>query len=211
MTLGELKELAGVIQSLAVAVAVLVGGGWALFRYVSLRSIQHAQAALEKTQVEIERTRRTLEERGLIEIDLEAEQMFLGKDYVIIACATLRNIGSGTEIIDWSKSSMKANKVIFESAGNVGFSGDSILGARPKAVLDCIIHPGAIDKEVFIIRVPDSGIYYIRFHSVCSPKATGFGRKLREQEGIADETSDLAWGADIFFQVKDMLAKKADI
>ena len=207
----ELKELAYIVQSLAIAVAVLVGGGWALFRYFSLRSIQHAQAALEKTQVEIERTRRTLEERGLIQIKLEAEQIFLSNDYLIVACATLRNIGNGVEIIDWSQSLMRVEKVIIKSDGSIGFSGKYILGERPKLVTNSTIHPGAEDKGAFIIRVPDSGIYYIRFESVCSPQATQFAINKRELEGVAIKYGSVTWGADIFFQVKDMVAKEADI
>lgn len=210
MTLGELKELANVFQSVAVGVAVLVGGGWALFRYFSLRSIQRAQADLEKTRVELERARRTLQERGIIEIALEAKQMFLGNDYLIGVCVTLRNTGSGTEVLDWSQSFITAEKVICESDGSVGFSGDLILGERPKGVSGSTLASGEIDRHSFIIRVPDSGIYHLYFQAVCSHEATQLAREEREQAGFKGPQI-MAWTAGIFFQVKDMVAQEADI
>ena len=81
MTLAEWKELANIFQAVAVGIAVLAGGGWTLFQYFSLRSIQHAQASLEKTRIELEREHRALQERGIVDIALEAERIFLGNDY----------------------------------------------------------------------------------------------------------------------------------
>jgi hypothetical protein len=41
------KNITGAIQSLVVSVAVLVGGGWTLFEYNSLRSAEKARLEVE--------------------------------------------------------------------------------------------------------------------------------------------------------------------
>lgn len=210
MTLTEWKEVANIFQAIAVGIAVLVGGGWTLFRYFSLRSIQHAQASLEKTRIELERERRALQERGIIEIALEAEQMFLGNDYLIGVNVTLKNTGSGTEVLDWSKSLMTAQKVICKSDGSVGYSKDFFVGESPGNIVDSSLAPGELSCFTFIIRVADSGIYYLRFLSVCSRQATQLARRERALAGIKQPDA-ITWDRAMLLQVKDIVAKEADI
>jgi len=205
MALEELKDLANALQSLAVAVAVLVGGGWALFRYFSLRAIQHAKAGLEKTRLELERARRTLNERGIIEITLEAEQMLIGNDHLIGVYVELRNTGNGTEIVDWSSSFIGAKKVICESDGSVRFQGDWILGTRPEKLVYSNIVQGELNKNSFIIRVPDSGIYYLHFESACSLQEMKLVHAEQEEAGIWVSEAPVVWSTAIFFQVKDIV------
>ena len=203
MTLMELKELASIIQSLALAVAVLVGGGWALYRYFSLRSIQRARAELEKTRVEIERARRSLQERGVIEIDIVAEQMFLDGNYLISVCGNIKNTGNSTELIDYPSISMEARKVICSSDGSVDFSAESFIGKQPRKIIDFSLAPGEVVGHSFIIRVPDCGVYHIRYEATCSLQATNIALAERGQ-AVTEDSGPMVWGGSIFFQVKDM-------
>ena len=205
----EIKEFAYVAQSLAVAVAVLVGGGWALFRHYSLRSIQHAKADLEKTRVEIEKAHRTLLERGIVNIELRAEQFLSGDDYLIGIQVTLRNTGSGTEVLDWSKSGTTASKVILEPNGGFKLSEEPIVGFRPDFVTDSTLAPGEVDNYSYIIRVPDSGIYYVRFVVACSLQLKQLINEERKQAGI-EESGDTVWGRDLFFHVKNVETQEAN-
>ena len=172
MTLEELKEIANVFQALAVGVAVLAGGGWALFRYFSLRSIQSAKANLEKTLVELEGARRGLLERGIIDINLKTEQIYSGDNYLICVEATLTNKGSSTEIIVWSKGSMSAEKVICKSDGGIELSGNIISGYRLGKTKETVLLPSETANPSFIICVPDSGIYHLEFKACCSVMQT---------------------------------------
>ena len=69
MTLEDFNNLAAGIQSLLVGLAVLVGGGWALFRFFSLKEIKKATADLEKAK-------RDLQQRGHLQVEMHATQIF---------------------------------------------------------------------------------------------------------------------------------------
>src|SRR5579864_8379659 len=47
------NKIAGGIQSLAVSLAILTGGVWTLYSFVSLHSIEKAKGDLERTRTEL--------------------------------------------------------------------------------------------------------------------------------------------------------------
>lgn len=200
MTFGELKDLAAAIQSFAIATAALVGGAWALFRFFSLRTVEQART-------ELERVRRALQERGIIDIELQAAQMQWEQCYAIAVRVKLTNRGTGTEVIDWSSSFLRAAKAMPSARPDAGcdFDENWILGQRPMGFSDTSLAPGECREHSFLVPVPEVGIYYLLFYALCSPPATELEREARDKAGVR-QPHELSWSSDLFFNVKESAA-----
>lgn len=198
MTYTEFGDLASAIQSLIITAAVLVGGGWALFRFFSLRSIDQART-------ELEAARRTLRERGVVEVTLDANQITSDFGHLIAVVVTLKNVGSGTEVIDWSSTELDATKVTAIAGTTLKFSEVSIQGQRETQFTSSTIVPGETLRESFLLPVLESGIYYLLFSVDCSPKESTIARQESEMAGI-DMGEDITWSTDLFFHVREPTA-----
>jgi len=198
MTYAEFSDLADTIQSLAIAVAVLVGGGWALFRFFSLRAIDQARTDLESA-------RRTLRERSIVEVTLDADQITSDFGHLIAVVITLKNVGSGTEVTDWSSSVINATKVSGIAGTTLQFSEVPILGQRKTATRSSTLVPGESWRNSFIIPVLESGIYYLFFSVDCSPEESTIARRERALAGI-EAGGPYHWSTDLFFHVRETTA-----
>ena len=122
MELGQFKDLAAGIQSILVAIAVLVGGAWALFRFFSLKEVKKATAELQKIRQE-------LQSRGHLQITIDAKDLHSKepKSSYINLTLTITNVGNHAEVIRWSESRIVAAPV------SQGSEGETQLGERIEA------------------------------------------------------------------------------
>jgi hypothetical protein len=65
MTINEWADFASTVESFVVSIAIIFGGGWALFQFISLNSIAKARA-------ELEAAKRALRQRGIVNITKRA-------------------------------------------------------------------------------------------------------------------------------------------
>lgn len=197
MTLPEFKDIAAGLQSIAITAATILGGGWALFQFFSLRS-------LEKAKLELEKAQRELLQRGIIIIELRTNPMEDKGLLLVHVVVSIRNVGNGFEIADWTKASLHAKKVEEVVGGQVGFSDQRYVGQRSFSIdiQQMRLMPGYFTKESFLIPVPGPGIYYVEFSIPCSPMVASsvtedlaaLGRKVSPEDSIL-------WKADTFVTV----------
>jgi len=110
MTVAQWAQLADAVQSFTVAVAVLAGGAWASYQFITLRSVAKARADLEKARVEIDEARRRLHERGILNLLIEHEVLPdpAGSSRRVVAVVHMENSGNRTQVIDWESSGFTA-------------------------------------------------------------------------------------------------------
>ncbi len=168
MTIKDWSDLAGAIQAFTLALAVIVGGGWALFRFLSLNSIAKARA-------ELEAARRALRERGTLDIRIEHQPTApsKGKKIWLLCNVFIENSGNGTEAIDWASSrfiaipiALKTNQaeVLFANA----IAGSSCRSSKSKST---IVLPGDKFQEPYLICLPGHGLYKLSFEAQISSTA----------------------------------------
>lgn len=202
------NALAG-IQSLAVTIAVIVGGIWSLYTFDVLGARDRASAELRELQY-------TLDQQATVQIEMEAEQIYLPGDterYVLIE-VTIQNTGNRNTILNFSKLPLGVARV-----RNPGQNPVSIVGPRMRygvPIVPVIGWPGPPDNEPsgrgesgnrgiyrgetwsqeFLIRVAESGVYLITF----AVDAIG----LEAEKRVALQPEDLpkeypfVWSSTIF-------------
>jgi hypothetical protein len=157
MTLADWKELAAAIQSFAVAIAVLIGGWWALFRYRSLNEQARAKADLDRLRYAIER-------RSTVRITLGCRVVQSDAQCVLYVTVTIENSGTKTEIVDWSKAGVRTARVIGFSDGSptLGTFANTHL-VTIQQLLAANIDPGEAISYPFLVPVTNCGLYYVEF------------------------------------------------
>jgi hypothetical protein len=76
----KFKDIAAGIQSYAIVVGVLIGGLWALYTFISLRTKEKAAAELHQFELRERDFERINREQGVINIEIDAEQVSIPND-----------------------------------------------------------------------------------------------------------------------------------
>lgn len=154
MTAEDIAHYAGAAQSVAVALAVVIGGGWTLYIFIRLRTIDKAKAELRKLQ----------HEQAVVAIDVDAKQLNRYDDdgYVISGVAVASNKGNRNTQIDFSADdSCTITKVVFNESGQPT-DGDSINTPFHVAYY---LRTGAEIKFPFAALVSSPGVYKVTVRS----------------------------------------------
>ena len=197
MSLEDFKNLAAGIQSVSVALAVLIGGAWALFRFFSLKEVKKATTELEKTK-------RELQQRGHLQIEMQATQMFssvCAEKYINVSLK-VSNVGNRTEVIRWLDSKLGAAPV------RMGTSGEVQLGEQIRVQVHSIhrdrdastIDPGIPQTFAFLIPVETHGVYFIQSSLAGSPIETSVALEKVASAGLEAPIAAY-WGAAMYFSV----------
>ncbi len=167
MSLDDFAVLAGAVQSLIVSIAVVIGGGWALYQFISLNSIA-------KSKAELESIKRSLSKRAVIETIIEHEifphpTLDIGK--CLLCTVHIKNIGSHVELIDESKTSLVAIPLSLNKDESIIVPSDNKLVAFfyfDQEYPLTSIQAGTCEDLHFVILLPKAGIYGLTFetHSV---------------------------------------------
>lgn len=161
----ELANWASALESVAVAIAVILGGLWTLFTFRRLGATKRAQSELAELEQKLSRT-------AQLNIDVEAWSQTLDNDagFLLFAQATVSNVGSRRTNLQFpaNKRPFHANRVqplpdgsitvgatlsagIPYGDGSMEFSGRAIVGPGAKVVLPVVFH------------VASSGVYLVSF------------------------------------------------
>src|SRR6059058_5834445 len=99
MTYPEFVALAGAIQSLFVAAAVLVGGIWTVFRFRALNELARAQAELAQLRDALER-----EPAITLKVETQVLPAIATLPASIQVIVQLQNLGKAPDVVDWGAS-----------------------------------------------------------------------------------------------------------
>ena len=191
------KDLAEGIQAIAIAVAVIIGGIWAVYRFWSLRELGRAR-------IDLERLKKAMTERATINVSLSARPQISpdGKEYYIELAALVSNVGNRTEVFDWSEGGVYTAPVVGQHEGNV-ILGDWIetqpLSWSP--VISSALSPSETTVFAFLIPIPKPGIYHIAFYVSGTPEERE--ELKREHTRVGKEIGLIRWGADTYINVLD--------
>ena len=100
------RQVATGLQSLAVVVALIIGGVWTFFVFRAQLSISRARASLDKLNRELERS-------SAIGIQISAQQLCIpeDKDRYVLATVTITNRGNRNTRLVWDRQPLSAAKV----------------------------------------------------------------------------------------------------
>lgn len=164
MTLDHFKDFSAGLESLAIVVATILGGGWALYQFFSLR-------ALDKAKLELEKARKELVERGILVIDLATESFRSEGGYLLHVQVTIRNVGNLPETIDWTKTVLFARRFRKTDGDKLEMTAQIQKGVQaPDTALSSITFaPGYVVSHSFLMPIPQPGVYFVEFAMQASP------------------------------------------
>jgi hypothetical protein len=198
VTLDDWVKNAQIAQSLALAIAVLGGGGWALFQFLSLHSIAKARADLEAA-------RRALRQRGLLNMSLDYKAIAepAKSERCLVCTVGIRNVGNRTEVLNWQESRLTARGL--DPSGLPSAGGQLIMGVGPRELGDLIyssIAPSEKHRMVFALSVPGPGLYFLDFRAVGT--AVQAAEAADEARAVAGDPAieEMVWGAQTIAVVK---------
>jgi hypothetical protein len=179
------KNWAAGIQSYVLAIAVLVGGLWTLYRF----------AAIDRRQVEKE-----LFAQATIDIKIEAKQETLENgEQCVVSIVEIRNSGTRNVFLDYGGEPFSIRKLMFHAE-------DSPFYARmrhPSAFQ--VLRAGETVRTPFVMQVPASGIYEIKFEVPLS------GIELTEHDKVASQAGAPARnGANMYWVGATVLNVRSD-
>jgi hypothetical protein len=197
MTLDHFKDLSAGLESLAIVVATLLGGGWAVYQFFSLR-------ALDKAKLDLEKAKKDLVERGVLVIDLATESFPSDRGYLLHVQATVRNVGNLPETIDWKKTAMFARRFHKTGEGKIEMNPEMHLGVQaPDTALNAITFaPGYLTSQSFLLPIPQPGVYFVEFMMHASPMVRADVLSDMAKAGTtAAEGTFIIWNTNKFVSV----------
>jgi len=137
------KNRAAGIQSYVLTAAVLVGGGWTLYRYITLDIRQAQQQLFEQAQIDVT-------------ITGTQEQLDSG-ELCIAAIVQITNNGKRNVFLDYGGNPFSVQQVVFNDRDR------PFVSNLPHPYPFRVLRTGEAERESFIVRVPHPGIYQVSF------------------------------------------------
>ena len=191
--LNQTKTIVSIAQGIIAALAIVIGGGWTLYHFVSLHTIEIASEELKHKKLQNER-------EPVIEVRVNASSR-AGVDhqgYVVNATATVLNKGNFPDELDFSEPAFKIFKTQFDDKGFVKFVQGIASGPSSPYIIDAAsLMPGESQQYSILHRVEEPGTYYIEFAVAQSQ------RSRRQWQGLdtGDDDDLLQWFHGIFVTV----------
>ncbi len=191
------NRIATGVQALVVAAAVVVGGGWTLYRFEMLEEIERGRA-------ELEQIRRDLRERGILNLTMRVST--LAEDGAATRFARVEvsaeNVGDRTELIEWAKSGVTVSRVRVGSDGALVYAQPVTVGyGTPLAEgPSSTILPGQTRVFEFLVPLSAPGTHYVLFFGAASPAEAE--ESLREHGLEAQDEFTIYWQASTFARIE---------
>ncbi len=198
MDFENFNNLASGIQSLMVAVAVLIGGGWALYQFVSMKTLAKARADLEKVK-------RELHERGVIEVTLNPtflpapDPQVIGFIHLVIE---LKNVGTGTEVIRWDETTFRLAKLDYDENRGASVQEKTVGKFLRVGIIPTYstIAPKQTLHHSAVVAVQEPGVFLIDAQIIGSPKEVATAKLAGE--AIDLESDFFSWGTTTYISIK---------
>ncbi|WP_438404315.1 hypothetical protein [Aeromonas hydrophila] len=192
MTILEIKNLAAAFQSISLVIAIVIGGGWALFQFFSMRNIEKAQAELKKLQHETN-------VHGVIELSIIAKYLSSYEDLVVIK-VSLKNIGVNPECIN-----LKKSQVVLAPIGHENFNAQSVeseIHAIHQGVDHInsfmIVNPGEEISLKYLASNVSHPLYLVQAMFSGSILETDYQTKIAAQSGL--EADIVIWACSDYIE-----------
>jgi hypothetical protein len=149
------KDLSAAVQNCVVSLAVLIGGGWTLYKFVATH--------------ETERASRELFQQAQLLIKVSASEMVLADGgHCIASTVAVTNSGTRNVFLDYSGEPFSVRKIDFDARGNSSLGAELrqenlVSGSRVLRVGESVEYP-------FIVLVRDAGVYVVRFEIPIPPQ-----------------------------------------
>jgi hypothetical protein len=151
LNVATFKDLAAGTQSALISVAIVIGGLWTAFMFVTTRPDKKAAAELFA--------------QGVLEVSVEGKQVDMDDEggLYISAVANIKNTGNRTSYLDLSKKPpFKVSKIHFGD-GAYGKRLGTIYARNVTEVATSAIASHGSDQFHVYVRVPEPGHYYVEF------------------------------------------------
>lgn len=178
------NKIAGGIQSLVVAVGIIVGGVWALIRFDVLFEARAAISQLEKIEAEAASAKRSAAASVVINVDISAKEIEKSNpdEHWVVVELSLINTGNTAYKLEMKgKTRFYIAKVIGVSTTGIPEYSDEIqLQFDYPDITNTwfMLRPGAVIEKIKAIQKVDStGLYLARFSATTPDSKIGEGRE----------------------------------
>lgn len=211
------KTVSETFRNYITAIALVIGGGWALFEYSTLLQKESAIANLELTRVQAEEKRAIL----LPKLNLDmTERFMLDEQQRIWLTATVEivNVGLSGTTLDIKLEPFRISKVLSVGedgkleVGPIRHVGKLKLRSSEEAtdgiptwnVTNISVQAGQTKRFPFAIDLPERGLYYMEFRARLSEKS----REEWIEIGMPDDIN-LNWAISKFVTTEETLDPNA--
>ncbi|NKB35876.1 MAG: hypothetical protein GKR93_01730 [Gammaproteobacteria bacterium] len=162
MSIEEFRNLAQGIQAIAICLGVIIGGGWALYQFTVLRSVNRAKAELEKLSNDLKSSRSVkvnLSPRLLG--DPDEGEAFIAVEVVVT------NDGSLIEHIDWKERVATQTRIDSSIEKEKENSKNIIYGIEKSniyKVIDFILYPKESLNAEILFPLDSHGLFLIEVY-----------------------------------------------
>jgi hypothetical protein len=216
LTLNDWKDLVDIIKNATVSMAVLIGGGWTLYRFHRLRHIANAEAELRAKVADLKvkemdyiSRREALHKSAVLEARISAEQMDVhgAEGLYISAVVSIKNIGNTDTLVKFEENEFVISSAKHNEDGNLIYSiisraeHPSVFGTN---IIGTSIPSGYTCQIPYVFKVDEVGIYLLSF------KTNAYGEdnpSLRELGKSASFVSEEC-STDLFITAKPLPARK---
>jgi hypothetical protein len=171
------KNIAAGMQSLALVLAIAIGGGWTIYTFRSLNQAQMAEAQL-RAQL------KALKEKRTVNITIKPSQIEVPNDETryILAMVEITNVGNHPEILEFRGPPFTARRIYVDEQGRL--RGDpptggvvALLSGEAAAIQ---VMPKELVRLPCVAKVTSPGLYYLTFSVVAS--------EAEQRESLAEGT-----------------------
>lgn len=191
--LTQTKTIVEITQSVIAVLAIVIGGGWTLYHFVSLHKIEISSEELIYKKLQNER-------EPVIEVRVDASVAIdpNTQTYLINTVATVNNKGNFPDELDFSSPAFKIFKTNLDKDGFVKF-GDGIASgpSSPYTIDAANLMPGESQQYSLLHSVKEAGTYYIEFAVAQSLRAS----QQWDGQDKGNDSNQLQWYHGIFITV----------
>ena len=183
------KDLASGVQSIAVTLAVIIGGIWTLYTFSALGTKAKAEAELFQ--------------QAVLAIKVEARQEVLAGDQglYIAAIATVENKGNRNTLVDFRKlKPFRVSPVVFDSDGRGTPDREATIEMNTD-VPYITVRRGAVHSFSMFARVPAPGLYVVVFDAPLSEEEIRVHEASAHDSASAGEVT-IVWSGTTYVAVK---------
>lgn len=197
MDVERAEKITNIVQSLAIGVAVVVGGLWTAYTFSSQLQVENARAQLAMMQ-------RQLQAEPKLELELTISPLgSTGKpSKVFVGTVSARNVGTATTSLALNGLPVRIYRVTFDAQGAESWSLVRSLPLRMDDRLTMtamIAWVGSTKTASFATALQEPGFYVGVFSAVLKPAED---RAIRSSEGLPLTGGRIEWGTERYFTVE---------
>jgi len=173
----QLQVIAATVQSIALTVAVIVGGVWTWYTF-------HANQQADTAIAQLQKLRHDIATEPRIEIDISTAPLKVpgSEHHYVLGSIQTKNVGSANTVLQLGREPIQIYQV------TVGRKGEVWLPVRSPAlkIAPTVSTPGlicevGITKQVhFVAMIEEAGLYVVTFSAVRNASEIATAKKLVE-------------------------------